>query len=744
MTVVVVSMEKEHATMTSDGRIRQKDNPFFSGKELTQVEPEAAEEAVAYFEKKFSELEKYVDATLRVLDQEADKKQATEALEALRQEVASAHAIGDFQSLLERIDRAVSSLSAGEDQAQSSAPDATDNQQPVADTAPESAVAAEKTAADKDEAAEEAPEPAEKAEEQAEEAPEPAEKTEEQAESPKTIKKEDYPESLAPLVELASKASGLAESSEWGQTQSEFDNIRLKWEATVEAGESLESEEGYSELLKMRDDAEAHFKNRKQAWQQKRSEQKKANLEKRERILDQLQEMIDKKKWQAMKQFNHITSRWEEIRDLPKGDEAGQQDKRFAELVKQFNDNKVAFLVKKAEKEEENLTGKLAVLDKMKQLVGSLSPETTNWDQLDAEEEELGKQWRKIGHVPMDQSDQIWDQYKSLRDEYVNKKLEYNEAFRNHTTKNIRKKTQLCEKAEELLEAEDLTFAVREINNLHKKWKKVGLIPKEKNDELWDRFNAATRKFNEIKSENQETIKQQEQANLDKKIALCEKAEELQDSTNWNEIARELDELMKRWKDIGPVPRRKSGKVWKRFKNAMDVFYENRRKHYRVVREEQKENYRKKREIVSEIEKLGEQENPEEAVAGTKELQEQFKEIGFVPIKKKAKLDKDYKEACDRVYQNFRSSGRRSSSSEKPVQKGSDDKSLREQYFKLKKECDKLNEEILRSKDTMTFINPGGKGNALIDDIQKKIDKEQKKLDKKLEKLEEIREELDN
>ncbi len=711
-------MEKEHAIISDDGRIQQKETPFFQGKELAHVAPEAIDEAVSYFEKQFSALEKYVSASLKVITAGEKSENTSEKLEQLRNEVILAKAIGDFTELMNRIDSATTEIRGSQE-----GPESEDR---PTDSEPErgmESVSQKESVAD-----DEAGQPDE-------------EKTKEKQDIP--VKEDrpevEYAESLSGLAEMTSKAWDLANQSDWQSAQLELENLRLKWDELVAADESLTAEAGYEELMEERRAAEAHFVKRKAAWQDKRKERKSANFEKRQRLLEQLQEVVDKKKWQAIKQVNAITSRWDEIRDLPGGSETADQDKRFADLVSQFNENKVAFLVKKAQKEEENLAGKLAVLDKMTQIVESLGPDTTNWDQFDSEMEELSRQWRKIGHVPLEQSDRIWEQFKGIRDEYFNKKYELNEAFRNQTLKNIRKKTRLCENAEALVEEEDLAFAVREMNNLHKKWKKIGPIPKEKNDELWDRFNAATKKFNELKSDNQDTIRKQEQENQEKKIALCEKAEALQDSTNWNEVSRELEELMKTWKEIGPVPRRKSGKIWKRFKKALDTFYNNRRKHYREVREEQKLNYEKKREIVSELDKLGEHENAEEAVAKARELQEQFKSIGFVPIKKKAKLDKDYKAVCDKIYQRVRSTGGGSGKPGRQSDHVPPNKSARDEYFRLKKECDKLQEEILRYKDTITFINPGGKGNALIDDVQKKIDKAQNNLDEKLEKLEELR-----
>ncbi len=712
-------MENEYAIVTNDGRILQKDNAIFQGKELANVDPADAQEALRYFNNQFSGIEKHVDTYLDSIRDEVRGPELLEKLQGLREEVISVRAVGDFETLVAKIDAVIRECGADDTEivVEETAAEAEGKPGPVTEPAEQ-------------EEAESKSEPAEQ--EEAESKSEPAEDD--------TVK--EYPESLSALVELADKADEIVKGGNWQQMQSELDNIRFKWDQILEAEPALASEAGYRELGDRVEAARKKVTERKAEWLEKRRERRKENLDKRAKIIDQLQDIIDRKRWQAFKQVGNLSNRWEDIKDVPKEPEAEEQEKKYEELIREFNDKKVAFLVRKAQKEEENLVGKLAVLDKLNQVITSVGPDTENWEQRDREIEELSRQWRKIGHVPGEQSDTIWERFKSVRDQYFTKKMEYNNEFRAQTMKNIRKKTRLCELAEELLEEEDLAVAVREINNLHKKWKKIGPIPKEKNDELWERFNEATKKFNERKSENLDLIREQEQENLDEKAALCVKAEALSGRTDWSEATAEMDALMKAWKEAGPVPRRKAGKLWKRFKKAMDAFYDARRKHFKTVRDEQKENYEKKKEIVAKLVKLGDHENPEEAVQQAKQIQEKFRSIGFVPIKKKQKIEKEYKESCDRIYQRHRGSGRKAAPARD--HQASADKSLRAEYFKLKKECDNLHEEIMRYRDTKTFINPGGKGNELIDEIQQKIDDAQKKLDNKQDKLEELRQKMED
>ncbi len=757
--------------ITSDGQIHKSDDAQSRNNVLAQVDPDNAEAAVRYFQKRFSDLEKYVDASLRIIDGNPIDAEFQQLVDRLREEIASAKVVGNLEVLMGKVNAAVEGVEkstndtggktkeqsgdlteglAGETSAQETGKTAEHRTAPAAadlESKPELKPESESEAEPEQETEAEAEldpdlesKPELKPEQESEAEPDPESGTTDQK---IVFENGDKAEIWAELRTLADKASNLAKEADWQYVQNELENIRYKWNEQISGNESLTSYEIYAVLLKQREEAEKKFLERKAAYQEKRRERKKENVDRRAKILDQLQNVIEKKRWQAFKEVNSLTNRWEEIRDLPNEDTVKEQDKKFQQYVDEFNEKKVGYLIKKAQKEEENLAGKLAVIDKLDQLVKSIGSETANWDLLDSDIEELSRQWKKIGHVPMEQSDTIWERFKSIRDEYFDKKFEFNKAFRKITTKNIQRKTRLCEKSEALLEEKDLALAIREINLLHNRWKKTGPIPKKKNEELWERFNTATKKFNELKSDNQDTIRHQEQENLNKKVALCEKAEAMKENTNWDEVSLEMDALMKTWKEIGPVPRRKSGKLWRRFKNALDVFFNNRRDHFRNIRTEQKQNYDKKREIVAELEKLGDHEDSAEAVTLAKELQEQYRNIGFVPIKKKSKIASDYKKACDHIYQRARSESKGSTSeSSRGSSKADGDKAIRSEHFKLKKECEKIHEEIMRYQDTITFINPGGQGNELIEEIQRKIDNSQKKLEEKQDKLEDLRREI--
>jgi len=211
-----------------------------------------------------------------------------------------------------------------------------------------------------------------------------------------------------------------------------------------------------------------------------------------------------------------------------------------------------------------------------------------------------------------------------------------------------------------------------------------------------------------------------------------------------------IEQLYNEWNNLGPVPKRKTKTVWKRFKKAIDSLQKQRRGHFKQLRQEQKENLQRKRDIVEKIENLAGAEDMEEALTQVKAMQQEFSEIGFVPIKFKNKVWDEYRAACDLFFKNLRSSGKGASSGSYGGGRSSgggsvpEGKQLQNELFRLRKEADKINETILQYEDTKTYIKPNKSGLALREDLQLKIDQAQSQLDAKQAEMEKVKREIDD
>jgi hypothetical protein len=542
---------------------------------------------------------------------------------------------------------------------------------------------------------------------------------------------------------LVEKANELKTSSDWQYGGMEFESIRSKWEEGPEVDSETKSEL-YKEIISAQDE---FFASKKQYYE-KQNDRKKANLERRQGLLNRMKAIIDSKKWGAFGEVSSIERKFLDIRPLPP--EAESQNEEFSRLIEIFNNEKVEYLVKSRQKEEENLMVKLAILDKINAAVSAISADTKDWVSIEKNIEDLSSQWKKVGRVDKEKTDELWDKYRAARDNYTTAKLQFNKEFRLELQKNLKTKTQLSEKAEALLDEPDLAIASKEMNILNKRWKETGPVASDESNEIWERFKTAYDKFSEIRNSNIDKIREIENENLILKEALCEKAEAISDSNEDQRVV--VERLFSEWNSIGPIPKRKTKKVWGRFKKAIDSIQEKRRNYYKKQRLEQKENLQKKRELIEKIQTLSASENMDEALNEVKELQQEYQIIGFVPIKQKNKIWDEYRAACDVFYNAVRSKSpgkdtRPQKISSESSSMGADVKSqLKEkqsELFRLRKECEKLNDTILQYADTKTYIKPNKKGQVLIDEIQDKIDTSKDELNKKSEALEKLRQEIE-
>jgi len=362
-------------------------------------------------------------------------------------------------------------------------------------------------------------------------------------------------------TELVSKANELKSSTEWHFAAGEFDLIRQKWSEGPEVDPDRKKEL-YAELTEA---MEAFAKARKDNYD-KVQERKKANFEKRDGLLQKFRNIVENKRWSAYNEVYSLQKKFEEIRPLPAN--ADMQNEEFASLLNVFNEGKVEYLVRIREKEEENLMGKLAILDKMDSVIKGLGKDTSDWAAVDAEIETLSDQWKKVGRVVKEKSDEVWDKFKSHRDKYFALKLEFKEEYRGELDKNLKTKTQLAEKAEALLKETDLALASKEMNILNKRWKEVGPVPRDASESVWERFKTASDAFSQIRNENLDTIRDTEQHNLDLKEALIARAESIIETDGAEEQREIIEKLFQEWNSIGPIPKRKTKKVWSRFKNC--------------------------------------------------------------------------------------------------------------------------------------------------------------------------------
>jgi uncharacterized protein YlxW (UPF0749 family) len=299
------------------------------------------------------------------------------------------------------------------------------------------------------------------------------------------------------------------------------------------------------------------------------------------------------------------------------------------------------------------------------------------------------------------------------------------------------------EKPESMQAWNEVTQKVLELQS---QWKKIGFAPQKMNTKIFERFRAACDEFFTAKTEYFKEIRGKYADNLAKKEALCEKAEALKDSTDWKATADALTKLKEEWKAIGPVARKQSDVVWKRFISACDTFFDNRKKVHGGVHSEERENLKKKRAILEQLQQLVE-EKAEDIQAKVKELQEEWNAIGHVPFKEKDALYETYHSLTDKIYGalNMNRKNRRMNNFKNSVKNAVEagGNALVGERNRLQKAYEKLAAEVKTYENNLNFLTSNSKkGNSLVDQMVKKMEKQKEELALLRQKIQTVDEEI--
>ena len=331
--------------------------------------------------------------------------------------------------------------------------------------------------------------------------------------------------------------------------------------------------------------------------------------------------------------------------------------------------------------------------------------------------QKLHEQWKEYGPVAKEFRDQIWDRFKAATS-VINKKHQgYFEGIKEQQADNLLKKTALCEKAEEIAAREvadsnQWNAFSKEIEDLQKEWKTIGFASKKDNQKIYDRFRAACNDFYTRKREFYSQYKDSINTNLEKKIAICEQAEQLKLSKEWAKATDQFIALQKQWKEIGAVPRKKSEQLWKRFRAACDEFFAERDKNAKPENDFYG-NLKAKQRLIEEI-KNYELKGDQSDAAALAEFQKRWQEIGFVPFKEKEKVAQAYKEAISKFPTPSRNNRRDNRRSARPQL--SERERLIQAYHALE-------QDIVTYENNIGFFSMSKNAEPLIKQMQEKIEK---------------------
>ena len=194
--------------------------------------------------------------------------------------------------------------------------------------------------------------------------------------------------------------------------------------------------------------------------------------------------------------------------------------------------------------------------------------------------------------------------FKKLFREYFSKlksvqQKENWERWENYTNKHL-----LCEQIENLLNEQDFYKVSKEIKVIWEKWREIGPIPKEQNNIIWERFNTTRKELNHRCKDFFNNLRQEKIKNLEIKTQLCEEAEAIKDSDDWETTAKIFKDIQQKWKETGKAPRPQDDELFTRLRTAANLFFQKRSTSYAKLHTRQSAHKTKKKELCKRAEEL--------------------------------------------------------------------------------------------------------------------------------------------
>ena len=503
--------------------------------------------------------------------------------------------------------------------------------------------------------------------------------------------------------------------------------------AEVEAARKAYEENGGNPeaFVSPKDELEAQFKEsmgsikeKLNALKAEEEQEKQDNLEKKLAIIERMKELAESPEDanKAYNEFKKLQAEWNEIKNIPatKVNELWKSyqlySEKFYDLIKLNNEFREYDFKK-------NQSIKIALCEAAEKLAEE-EDVISAFHQL----QKLHQEFRETGPVAKEQREEIWNRFKAASTIVNRRHQQHFEAIKEKEQRNLDEKIVICEIVEGMEYDKMVTFQdwhdkTEEILALQAKWKTIGFAPQKMNTKVFERFRAACDDFFKRKAEHFKNLKGSMNDNLEKKKQMCEKAEALKDSTDWKATADILTKLQKEWKGVGPVAKKYSEPIWKRFVTACDYFFEQKNKAEASSRNVEQENLEKKKAIIEKLNTINQEGTSDKSGNIVRELMKEWNGIGHVPFKEKDKIYKQYRTVVDALFDkmNLSASKKKLSNFKSNISK---ETNLYREREKLVRAYDNMKNEIKTYENNIGFLTSSSKkGNNLVSEMNRKIEK---------------------
>ena len=470
------------------------------------------------------------------------------------------------------------------------------------------------------------------------------------------------------------------------------------------------------------------IKEKRQQLFREQEQEKQQNLERKLAIIEKIKSMVTSPEEanQSYKEFKALQEEWKEIKAVP-AERANELWRTYQLYVEQFYD----LLKLNSEAREYDFRKNLELKTSLCEAAERLADEPdviSAFHQL----QKLHQEYRETGPVAKELREEIWTRFKNASTVINKRHQQHFEDLRAREEENLERKTALCEKAEAIAAEENKGSAdwerhTKEIMDLQAEWKTIGFAPQKMNVKIFERFRAACDDFFGRKAAYFRGLKDAFKENIEKKRALIERAQALQDSTDWKSTADKLINLQREWKTIGAVPKKIGDQLWEEFLGACNKFFEARNAAGAGQRNEERENLEKKRSIVQQLQELAEQAG-DDLQERVQKLVEEYQAVGHVPFRDKDKLYKEYHDVLDRLYKelNISVARRRLSKFKDNLRQVAErgENALDNERARLMRHYEQLKQEVQTYENNLGFLNASSKkGNSLIDEMNRKVEK---------------------
>ena len=596
------------------------------------------------------------------------------------------------------------------------------------------------------------------------------EKTENTAEKAEPVK-EEKPEKREPVdysnhtqVELVNALRDVLEADSDINIKEEIDTIKAVFYKNL--NESIEANKkkfiadgGAEEEFKPEEDPyEKDIKDLLKKYRHIRIEhnkqlevEKEENLQKKYDVIEKIKGLINNEESinKTFNEFRDLQREWREIGLVPQSKMKNLWDTYHFHVENFYDYIKINRELRDLDLKK-NLEAKIKLCERAEELLVEEPSILKAFNTL----QKYHEQWREIGPVPREQKDDIWERFKAATTKINKKHQEFFENRKVEQKKNLEAKTALCEKAEEIIQDEisnhkEWDERSKQLIELQKVWRTIGFAPRKDNNKIYERFRTACDAFFNAKRAFYAKNKEEQQNNLQLKTDLCVQAESLKDSEDWKKTTQDFINIQKKWKEIGPVPRKHSDVLWKRFRAACDFFFDKKSEYFSDVDTEQVDNLKLKEDLIKEVINFKPVKDIDENLESLKAFQRRWTEIGHVPFKKKDEVKVQFRDAINKLFDDLNLDEEKRNLLKFRNKMSSFSESSRGQN-KMRMERDKymnkmkqLENDLVLLDNNIGFFAKSKNAESLIEDVKKKIEVTKQKIELLKDKIRVI-DEMDN